>query len=323
MRALVLVVSVVVLTAVAACSNGPGACSAATCGTCCDSAGQCVGATSDQACGAAGNMCIACDTGFQCLGGRCQRTGSGGGGGGGTAGAGGGTAGSGGSGGGAAGGGGGGGSGGSGGAGGGAAGGAVTCGTAPTAPMIPIAFPTTCPFPTPCGGDPAGTFHYTSACIPQSEFDSYKMRLEQGMGGLPGCGVGSVTIHGYDGGMAGSAVFNAGTVCRTVTGAVTVYAAITTGICANQTACGLIYGQNIQGNSVTCAFDGGVCDCSVTRTINITNAAYYTTGPTTLTVLGSNQTFETCLTGGTVFSTRELDAGSAEHEPGVATLTKQ
>ena len=54
-------------------------------------------------------------------------------------------------------------------------------------------------------------------------------------------------------------------------------------------------------------------------------SAAYTTGPTTLTITSSGQTFETCLTNGMTLTTRELDAGSggvAGHEFGVATLTK-
>jgi hypothetical protein len=62
----------------------------------------------------------------------------------------------------------------------------------------------------------------------------------------------------------------------------------------------------------------------VRRDININNAAFYTTGATTLTVTGTGQTFDTCLSGGgTMFATRENDAGTATHEPGIANLTKQ
>ena len=188
-------------------------------------------------------------------------------------------------------------------------------------PTIAITFPPTCPTPTPCGGNPAGNFFYTAACIPQSEFDALVSRIESA-----GCGPGSVRLTGFDGGMAGSATFSNGTnICRTVRGGVTVSATIT-GICANPTACGLLAGGIARGGYTgTCAVDAGGCDCLVSKAININNGGvFYTVGATTLNITSNQQTFETCLSnGGNTFTTRELDAGMAEHEPGVATLTKQ
>ena len=186
-------------------------------------------------------------------------------------------------------------------------------------PTIPITFPVTCPFPTPCGGNPSpGTFFYTAACIPQAEFNSVLTRIE----GV--CGAGNVRINGYDGGLAGSATFSNGSnVCRVVRGGVTVGATIT-GTCASSTVCGLLSSNLGQGGFTgSCAIDAGACDCLVNRAIDINNAGVaYTVNATSLTVTSSEQTFDTCLAG-TTFSTRESDAGTATHEPGVATLTRQ
>lgn len=77
------------------------------------------------------------------------------------------------------------------------------------------------------------------------------------------------------------------------------------------------------GFTGSCGVDAGACECLVSRDINIDNAGIgYTVGATSLTITNSGQTFETCLSG-TTFSTREVDAGSATHEPGTATLTLQ
>ena len=214
----------------------------------------------------------------------------------------------------------GGGSGGGGATGGGAGGGgaAVTC-QSMTPPTIPITFPATCPSPTPCGGNPSGTYFYSAACIGQAEFQPLITRIENA-----GCGAGTVHLNGFDGGLAGYATFSNGTnVCRVVHGGVTVSATIT-GICANATACGFLAGGIAQGGYTgACAVDAGACNCVVTKDITIDNpGSFYTVGPTTLTVTGTNQTFETCLNGST-FTTRELDAGTGQHEPGVATLTHQ
>lgn len=186
-------------------------------------------------------------------------------------------------------------------------------------PTIPITFPQTCPPLTACGGNPAGTFFYSAACIPRSEFDSFISRIENS-----GCGPGTVRITGIDGGMAGYATFVGGAnVCRVVTGGVTVAATIT-GICANATACRLLAGGISQGGYTgTCGVDAGACDCLVTKAIDINNAGVaYTVGPTTLTLTNSGKQFSTCLSG-TTFTTLEVDAGSAAREPGVATLTHQ
>ena len=190
-----------------------------------------------------------------------------------------------------------------------------------TPPTIPITFPPTCPAPTPCGGNPAGNFFYTAACIPQTEFDPLVTRIENA-----GCGAGSVRLNGFDGGMAGSAAFSNGTnLCRTVRGDVTVYATVT-GVCANPTACGFL-GNGISrgGYTGSCAVDAGACACVVTKAITIdNNGVAYTVGATTLNITSNQQTFETCLSNaGSTFTTRELDAGMAQHEPGVATLTRQ
>lgn len=186
-------------------------------------------------------------------------------------------------------------------------------------PTIPISFPATCPSPTACGGNPSGTFFYSAACIPQTEFQALVTRIEN-----VGCGAGSVQLNGFDGGMSGYATFSGGTnLCRVVRGGVTVSATIT-GVCANPTGCGLLSGGISQGGySGSCAMDGGACDCLVSKAINIDNGGiFYTVGANTLTITQSGQTFETCLSGGTL-TTKEIDAGTAEHEPGVATLTQQ
>jgi len=333
MRSLLLAGGLVVLGAVVVgCSPPPASCTAATCSGCCDSSGTCQQGDTDLACGASALACQACGAGFSCQSKICARSSTGGGGGttgggGGTTGGGGGTTGGGGGttggGGGTTGGGGGttGGGGGTTGGGGGATGGGggtVNC-QAMTPPTIPISFPVTCPFPTPCGGNPApGTFFYTGACIPQEEFNSVVTRIE----GV--CGVGSVRINGYDGGLAGYATFSTGNnVCRVVRGGVTVGATIT-GTCGSSALCGVL-GSNLGQGGFTgsCGMDAGSCECLVNRAIDINNQGVaYTVGATTLTVTGSGQTFETCLAG-TTFSTRESDAGTATHEPGVATLTKQ
>ena len=188
-----------------------------------------------------------------------------------------------------------------------------------TPPTIPITFPATCPSPTPCGGNPSGTYFYSAACIAQSEFQALVTRIENA-----GCGAGTVHLNGFDGGLAGYATFTNGTnVCRVVHGGVTVSATIT-GICANPTACGFLAGGISQGGYTgACAVDAGACDCLVSKDITIDNSGvFYSVSPTTLTVTSSHQTFETCLNGST-FTTREIDAGTATHEPGVATLTHQ
>ena len=208
-----------------------------------------------------------------------------------------------------------------GGAGGGATGGGggtVNC-QSMSPPTIPISFPQTCPAPTACGGNPSGTFFYTSACIGMTEFDPMIARIEQG------CGAGNVRITGVDGGMAGYATFTGGAnVCRVVTGGVTVSATIT-GVCANATACGFLAGGISQGGYTgSCGIDAGACDCTATKAIDINNAgAAYTVDGTSLTITSTGQKFSTCLTGATTFTTRELDAGTAAHEPGTATLTHQ
>jgi hypothetical protein len=266
--------------------------------------------------------------GFSCQARTCVRSAAGGGSGGGATGGGagggatgGGTATGGGAGGGATGGGTGGGVTG-GGTGGGATGGGsgnVSC-SVMNPPTIQINFPTTCPSPTPCGGNPtSGTFFYTEACIAQDEFQSVVSRIESV------CGAGNVQITGYDGGLAGHATFVSGTnLCRTVRGNVTVSASIRGSTCASSTLCGIISGGLAQGGFTgSCGLDAGTCDCLVSRAIDINNAGVpYTTNSTSLTVTNSNQVFETCLNG-TTFSTRELDAGMATHEPGTAVLTRQ
>lgn len=318
MRTLLLVSAVAVSALVVGCSPPPPTgCSIANCAGCCDSSGTCQLGTDNAACGASATACQPCGAGLSCQNKACltSTTGGGGGGatggGGGTTGGGGGTTG-GGTGGGATGGGTG------GGATGGGGGAAVNC-QSMNPPTIPITFPPTCPSPTACGGNPSGTFFYTAACIPQSEFTPLVQRIENA-----GCGAGSVTLNGFDGGMAGYATFTGGTnVCRVVRGGVTVDARVT-GTCANSTVCGLLSSGISQGGYTgSCAVNGSSCDCLVTKAINIDNAGIaYTTGATTLTVTNSGQTFETCLSG-TTFTTRELDAGTAPHEPGVATLTHQ
>jgi hypothetical protein len=188
-----------------------------------------------------------------------------------------------------------------------------------TAPMIPISFPPTCTAPTPCAGNPSGNFFYTAACIGQDEFQSVINQIEGA-----GCGAGSVSVTSYDGGMSGYATFVGGTnICRSVRGSVTVGARIT-GTCANPTLCGLLTNGIAQGGYTgSCGIDGGACECLVTRAIMIDNAGVaYTAGNGSLTISGSNQTFATCLSGQTL-TTKELDAGTATHEPGVATLTQQ
>ncbi|MBL8950497.1 MAG: hypothetical protein JNK82_06950, partial [Myxococcaceae bacterium] len=307
MRLLGLALAVVALVFVAvSCSGNTPACSAATCNTCCDSSGTCVTATSPTQCGQAGNMCQACDTGFACNAGVCQRTSAGGGSGatGGGSGTAGGTAGSTGGGTGATGGGtgtaGGGRAGGSGATAGGgmatAGGGAVsvTCGTHPTTPTIPITVQPTCAFPAPCGGDPQGSFAYTSACIPQSYFDDFKNRLETNAVAGIGCGAGTVTIQNIDGGLAGHAFFDGGTVCRQVNGSVTVKAVIGGSFCNQPTICNGLANINFMGYQINCFLDAGThCDCRATSNIAINNAATYTTNATSLTINGSNQTFQT------------------------------
>lgn len=296
---------------VAACSPPtPAGCSAATCAGCCDSTGACQPGTEALACGGAGKVCMVCSAGCQ---GKVCTSGTGGGAGGGSVGGGGGSTG----GGGGATGGGGGITGGGGGATGGGGGAAASCQSV-TAPMIPITFPTTCPSPTPCGGNPSGTFLYSAACIPRSEFDSLVSQIEGA-----GCGAGTVTISGIDGGMSGYATFTGATVCRVVRGAVTVNASVT-GLCANPTVCGVLGGGISQrGYTGSCSVSGAACACTVSKEIRIDNSGVaYTVGATTLSVTSTGQTFETCLSGAT-FSTRELDAGTAPHEPGVATLTHQ
>ncbi len=316
MRALLLAGGLVVLgVVVVGCSPPPAGCTAASCAGCCDASGSCQGGDTDLACGASALSCQACGAGFGCQSKICVRSSAGGGGG--STGGGGGTTG-GGTGGGSVTGGGGGTTGGGGGTTGGG-GGTTSCGTM-SPPTIPITFPVTCPFPTPCGGNPSpGTFFYTSACIPQEEFNSVVTRIENA-----GCGAGNVRITGYDGGLAGWATFSNGSnVCRTVRGGVTVSATVT-GTCGSPTLCGLLSSGISQGGYTgSCGVDGGACDCLVNRAINIDNAGVaYTVGATTLTVTSSGQTFETCLAGAT-FSTRESDAGTATHEPGAATLTRQ
>jgi len=303
---------------VAACSTPSTPCSAATCAGCCDSSGACQTGTDDAACGTAALLCSVCGSGFSCQNRTCMRTnaggGSGGAAGGGTGGGTGGGATGGGTGGGATGGGTGGGA-----TGGGTGGGAPVNCQSMTPPTIPITFPATCPAPTPCGGNPSGTFFYTAACVPQSEFDALVTRIEGA-----GCGAGSVHLNGIDGGLAGYATFTGGTnVCRVVHGDVTVAATIT-GTCASPTICGLLANGISQGGYTgQCAVDAGACDCVVSRIIAIDNAGTaYTVGATTLTITGSGQTFETCLSGASL-TTRELDAGTATHEPGTATLTHQ
>ena len=205
-----------------------------------------------------------------------------------------------------------------GGSGGGGGGGAnVNC-QSMSPPTIPITFPQTCPSPTACGGSPTGTFFYSAACISQDEFDAVITRIEGA-----GCGPGSVRVNGYDGGLSGYATFSGTNVCRVVRGGVTVSATIT-GTCANATLCGLVSSGISQGGYTgSCYVDAGACDCLVSRTINIDNSGVaYSVGATSLTITSSGQTFETCLNGST-FSTRETDAGTATHEPGTATLTKQ
>ena len=188
-----------------------------------------------------------------------------------------------------------------------------------TPPTIQIDFPPTCTAPTPCGGSPTGTFFYTGACIGQDEFQSVTNQIE----GV--CGAGSVQITSYDGGMAGHAIFVGGAnLCRRVTGSVTVGARIT-GTCANATVCGLLSSTGLSQGGFTgsCAVVSGGCECLVTREINIDNAGVaYSVGADSLTITSSGQTFATCLSGQT-FTTQELDAGTATHEPGVATLTQQ
>lgn len=283
--------------------------------------------TTDSACGASGLTCNACEAGFSCQAKQCIRNATGGGGGGtgggSTGGGSGGGATGGGSGGGTTGGGTGGGT--TGGGAGGGSGGGTGGGGAPincqsmNPPTIQISFPPTCPAPTPCGGNPNGTFFYSAACIAQDEFQSVISQIEGA-----GCGAGNVNITGYDGGMAGYATFVGGTnVCRTVRGSVTVGARIT-GPCASSFACNLLTSGISQGGYTgSCGVDAGACECLVTRAINIDNGGVaYTVGTNSLTITSSGQTFETCLSGQTL-TTREIDAGTATHEPGVATLTQQ
>ncbi len=316
MRSLVLAGGLVVFGAVVAgCSPPAPSCSAASCSGCCDSGGTCQTGETNLACGASAITCQACGAGFACQAKNCVRTSTDGGGGGSTGGGGGTTGGGGGS---VTGGGGGTTTGGGGGATGGG-GGTVNC-QAMTAPTIPITFPVTCAFPTPCGGNPSpGTFFYSAACIPQEEFNSVVTRIE----GV--CGAGNVHISGYDGGLAGYATFsNNNSVCRVVNGSVTVGANISGSTCGTSTVCGYIgSGLGQGGFTGSCAMDGGTCQCLVNRAIAINNAGVaYTVGATSLTITSNSQTFDTCLAG-TTFSTRESDAGTATHEPGVATLTKQ
>ena len=315
MRALVLafMAAVLAVVVVACSSNGP--CGAANCGTCCGTNG-CVTSVSDAECGSAGNSCVACMTGFQCSGGKCLRTGPGGGAGGSGGATGGGTGGSGG----ATGGGTGGGSGGATGGGTGGSGGGmgITCPGGALPAAVPISFPPTCTVPTPCGGNPSGKYDYTGACVGQDEFGSFVSRLEQV------CGAGSVTVTGYDGGIQGFAFFQAGHVCRTVQGSVTVSATIGGAFCPMYcTTIGMGIAQ--AGFTGSCAQNGAVCDCTATRAINLsTMGSPYTTSATTLTITPTGQHYETCLTGN-VLTTRQLDAGTGgemAREPGVATLTK-
>ena len=132
-----------------------------------------------------------------------------------------------------------------------------------------------------------------------------------------------MTITGLDGGMSGYATFTGASLCRAVRGGVTVNARVT-GLCANPTGCGLLGGGISQrGYTGSCAVNGAACECTVSKDIRIDNAgSAYTVGATTLTLGDGGQTFETCLSG-TTFTTRELDAGTAPREPGVATLTHQ
>lgn len=307
MRALVLAVAVVAVGGVVVlegCSS-PAACGAANCNTCCTADGTCAASISNQTCGSAGNTCSPCMSSLVCSPSTrtCVSPGAGGGSGGGSGGGTGGST-----------------AGGSGGSSGGSAGGGtqITCPGGALPAMVPISFPATCTAPTPCGGALAGRYNYTGACIGQDELTGFKTQVEQA------CGANSVNIYGYDGGLAGFAFFSTGQVCRTVQGAVTVSATIS-GQCV--AGCSLVSGQISQmGYTGSCFVDGGLCDCTATRAIGISNmAAPYTTSGNTLTITSSGQTFEYCVSGMSL-TTRELDAGSGGamgHEFGVATLTHQ
>ena len=234
MRSLVLVssfVAVVAVVVVAGCSSPSGPCGASNCGTCCKADGTCAASVSAQTCGVAGNTCNTCDTGFVCnTTGTCVRGATGGG----SAGAGGSSGGTGGSSGGTGGnaggraggsGGAGGSAGSSGGGTGGSGGGApITCPGGALPPAIPISFPPTCTVPTPCGGNPSGTFNYTAACIGQDELAPFKNGVEQG------CGVGSVNIYARRR-AAGLDLLQLGQLCRTVQGSVTISATVGGAVC--------------------------------------------------------------------------------------------
>jgi hypothetical protein len=183
-------------------------------------------------------------------------------------------------------------------------------------PNVPIDFPMTCSF-TACGGNiAAGNYFYTSACIGMDEFAPFTSQIEQF------CGMGSTMISSVDGGISGFAVVQGTAALRSVKGSVEVKASIT-GMCGSSTFCGILSSQiSSMGYMGSCAVSGSACDCDVVRAIDISDNGQFRTSGNSLTLVASQKTFDYCAMSGTV-QTHETDAGTTDHEFGVATLTKQ
>jgi hypothetical protein len=189
-------------------------------------------------------------------------------------------------------------------------------------PHVQIDFPQDCPS-TPCGGALDGTYFYTAACIPMTYFNGFKDQIEMGMMGI-GCGAGTTFINGVDGGLTGFAVVQGSAAARQVSGSVTVQASIVSGFCVM--FCSTVsQAIGTAGYTGSCFLDGGTggtCDCTATQNISISDNGQFVTSGNDLTFAGQQETLEYCVSGQTV-QTHMIDAGTADYEPGVATLTKQ
>ncbi len=176
-----------------------------------------------------------------------------------------------------------------------------------------------CPF-TACGGALDGTYCYTNVCLTRADV------LPIGASVGP-CMTSQLTLSDFRGTAAGSLVFTAGAVTRSLDVDATVTLGVpqscSFGMCGTiTTALQTALAQSPLDATVSCsAATGGGCDCALTLAFQSITADSYTAAGNTIT-LGTGRTYDYCAGTGTL-SYRETTTGRMDVEPGVASLASR
>jgi hypothetical protein len=168
-------------------------------------------------------------------------------------------------------------------------------GTTP-APEVPITVADSCPSAAPCGGDPTGSWHYTSGCV-AGVFDALDDQCP------------SATVSDVVATVRGIVTVSATHLERDTTAHVAATAHIPAACSFGE--CAAIQAALAAGfDSAACTPASGGCDCDLEVTDRTMDADTYTIAGTTL-VTGDGDRYEYCVDGGTL-RYRPLDSGREE-----------